>query len=256
MLPSRLHLTRCILATAALSVLCVPASTDATRPDDYVPRSVQLLRSLYPGLASAYPRGVHVEIEVEQDLFSLPLDPDAVYPSEIHLYASNYACDAEPKDPRCAEHPAPVLVSRFQFLAAGKGLRLLWAWGPFVDGRLDKLKEDLDKHPEWPDARVVEALKGAGAKFGPDDKAEFLRALPLKGLEPCTGRLEVVSAEFRVRLGPVEGEKPKANLTWRVLAKAYSPDGRYEMDCSMTFEPFDGALMDFNILSLPKPTGR
>jgi hypothetical protein len=241
------------LAIAALSLLCASASTGATKPGDYAARAIQLLRSLYPGLKSAYPRGVHVEIEDGQDLFNRPVDDlDTIYPSEIHLYSSNL----EPLNPQYSDHPEPILVSRFGFLGEGKGLRLLWVSGPFVDGRLGKLKKDLDKHPEWPDARVVEALKGAGAKFGPDDKAELMRALPLKELEPCTGRLEIVSAEFRVRLGPVEGEKPKANLTWRVLAKAYSPDGRYETDCSMTLEPFDGALMEYNILSVPRPVPR
>lgn len=250
MLPSRLLRTSRVLAIATLSVLCAPALTGATGPDDYVARAIRLLRGLYPGLKGAYPRGVHVEIEDGQDLFNRPLDdPDTIYPSEIHLYAAGRA---EPGDPQYSLHPDPVLVSHFGFLVEAKGLRLLWVWGPFVNGHLDKLKEDLDKHPEWPDARVVEALKGAGAKFGPDDKAELLRALPLKELEPCTGRLEIGSAEFRVRF-PVEGEQPKANLTWRVVAKAYSPDGRYETDCIMLFEPFEGALMSYDISSLPKP---
>jgi len=253
MLPLLLLRTRRVLALAALCLFSAAASTGATSPDDYVARALQLLRSLYPGLKSTYPRGVHVEIEDGQDLFNRSLDhPDVVYPSEIHLYASN----VNPWDPQYSEHPEPALAARFDFLGEGRGLKLLWASGPFVTGRRDKLREELDRHPEWPDARVVKALKAVGAKFGPDDKAEFLRALPLKELEPCTGRLEVLSAEFRVRLATVEREKPKADLTWRVLAKAYSPDGQYETNCSLTFEPFGGALMQYNILSLPGRVAR
>jgi hypothetical protein len=33
-------------------------------------------------------------------------------------------------------------------------------------------------NPKWSDARAVRALKEAGARFGPDDKAEFEKVIP------------------------------------------------------------------------------
>jgi hypothetical protein len=232
-------------------VFCAPAPAGAARSDDYIACAIHLLRGLYPGLHGEYPRGVHVEIEDDQDLFNRRLDyPDIVYPAEIHLYAAGHA---EPWDPQYSLHPEPVLSAHIQFLGEGKGLRLLWVQGPFVRGRVDKLTKEVDEHVNWRDARVVEALKAAGAKFGPDDKAAFARAMPWKALEQSVGRLEIASAEFDVRLHLEEGQQPKANLTWRVVAKAYSPDGRYETDCIMLFEPFEGALMSYDISSLPRP---
>jgi hypothetical protein len=175
--------------------------------------------------------------------------PDAVNPLEIHLYEAY----TKPWNPTYSEHPDPTLTSRFQFDTERKDLIRLSVWGPFLTSRLDKLKKEVDKHPDWPDARVVEALKSAGAKFGPDDRAEFVRTLPLKELEPLTGRLEVVSAEFRVRFTPAEGNRPGSDLRWSVEAKWHSPDGRHEADCLLILEPFEGALMDFHLRSLPKP---
>ena len=55
--------------------------------------------------------------------------------------------------------------------------------------------------------------------------------------------MEVISARFDVR----EGDGPKAALTWFVDAKWRSPDGQREAFRTMMFEPFEGALMNFDI---------
>jgi hypothetical protein len=129
--------------------------------------------------------------------------------------------------------------------------------GPVHLGRVDRLAKEVEAHPEWPDAQVVAALNAAGARFGPDHRAEFLRALPLKALEPLTGPLEVVSAKFGVRFDRVaEDEPPKADLSWDVEAKWHSQDRRYEADCSLTFEPFEGALTRLRFRSPPRRVRR
>lgn len=148
-----------------------------------------------------------------------------------------------------------MLGGRFQFDNQTKQLRLVWVSGPFIEDRVDKVRKGVDEHPEWPDARAVEALKAAGAKFGPDDRAELLRALPLKKLEPFTGSLEAVSAEFVVRL-TYQDEKPEAPLQWRVEAKWHSEDGQYEADCSLSLEPFEGFLVSFRLKSPPRRVRR
>jgi len=122
-----------------------------------------------------------------------------------------------------------------------------WVESPLVRCRLEKLAGEVDENPEWSEARVLTALKDAGAKFGPDHKAEFLRALPIEELKPFVGKLEVVSVEFEVR----EQTETKAYLTWIVRAKWHSPDGRTEADCVLTFEPFEGKLTQYD-RGLPK----
>ena len=223
----------------------IVASTGATRDDDYVARGMQLLRALYPGL-----KHVYVEIEDEHDLDDRPAaNPDAINPFVINLL--DHSRPEKPRGPEDTERPPRLLSASFQFMGED-GLRALWVSGPFVDGRLEALRKELDEHPDWPDARLVKALKAAGAKYGPDDRAALLRALPLRELEPCTGPMEVTSARFHVRLNADTGDNPEADLTWFVDAKWHSPDGRYEADRTMTLEPFEGALIDYSIRTLPR----
>jgi len=236
------------LAFAMVLALCA-ASTGAARDDDYVARGMQLLRALYPGL-----KHVHPEIEDDHDLDNRsPTYPDTVNPFAINLI--QLSLTPPPNYPDFTKRPESILWAHFNFDFERKQLVEVWVLGPFVNGRLDKFKKEVDEHPEWSDARVVEALKATGAKYGPDDREAFLRALPLKELEPFTGRLEVVSARFDVRLHRDEWEKPEAALTWAVDAKWHSADGRYDADRFMTFEPFDGALMHYDIRATRPPWG-
>lgn len=74
------------------------------------------------------------------------------------------------------------------------------------------------------------ALHQAGAKYGSEHQAAFLRSLPFEQLKPhLDGELTVISAEFL----------PKAGLGWAVPARWHGPDAR-EADCTLSFEPFDG----------------
>jgi hypothetical protein len=231
------HLTKLALGAALLSVLGTCGSADEARPDDYVTRAMQLLRALYPGL-----HGVHAIIFDETDFLNRsPQHPDAINPLAISLCKSH----VEPWDPPKASDP--VLGARFTFDSRTNLLRLLWISGPVVNGRLNNLILDLNHHPDWSDTQVVKALKDAGAKYGPDDREAFLRSLPLKTLEPFTGHLDVVSADFGVRLpASLDEEESGFDLTWAVEAKWRSRDGHLEADYFLLFEPFDGALMNLS----------
>jgi hypothetical protein len=183
---------RRILLISALFACCVPAVTGATGPDDYTARAKQFLRTLYPGL----PR-VRAVIYDETDLGGRPANPDVITPLVIQLYPSPHQAVVVGQPPPSQDI---VLAARFDFDLETHDLRRVWVSGPFVDGRQEKLMKEVDAHPEWSDEQVVKALKAAGARFGPDDREAFLRALPLKELEPFTGRLEVRSVYFNLRL--------------------------------------------------------
>ena len=231
--------SRYTLGLTALLLSCALPLIGATRPDDYIARAMQFFRTLYPGL-----KNVKAVTSDESDLNNRAF-PDIVNAFTMTLREGPFP-GLDPRDPWRSR---AVLWGHFYFDHQTKQLRDVLLGGPFIDDRLDKLAKQVEKHPEWPDGRVIQALKAAGAKFGPDDKAAFLRTLPLKDLEPFIGSLEVISAEFTVRLAPAQGERPKTDLQWGVEAKCHSEDGRYEANCFLSFEPFDGFLMAFSLRS-------
>jgi len=155
---------------------------------------------------------------------------------------------------------APAISAGFLFdwQTENKELILMSAVGPVVDGRRDKFAKEVNRHPGWSDAQVTTALNAAGAKFGPDHKADFLRALPLGELKPFVGgRLEVVSAEFYVRDSDstIDGRAVGAVLFWMVQTKWHGSDGR-EAGCTLMFEPFEGKLQSIQRYFNPQGQGK
>jgi hypothetical protein len=158
--------------------------------------------------------------------------------------------DLGPKDgtgsvPCWCSDPALHVTFIFDWQTENKELMLMSAGGPVADGRRDKFAEEMNRHPEWSDAQVIAALNDAGAKFGPDHKAEFLRTLPFEELKPFVGgEIEVLSAGFHFWESDLEGKTSRAYLSWIVRAKWHGSDGR-EAGCSLAFEPFDGTLQSY-----------
>jgi hypothetical protein len=99
------------------------------------------------------------------------------------------------------------------------------------------------EHLEWSDARLVEALTEAGAKYGPAAKNAFLEHIPPKDrLEALVqGQIELLSADF-------EGRAPNATkqafFTWEVNMRVASRQLPSEVvRFALYFEPFGGALV-------------
>ena len=237
--PSR---SRRIPASVALLVLCVNASPAATRPDDYVARAREFIRIFYPGLNGT----LKPVITDRHDLSG----PDILNFFTIELF------DLEPKDtkgpPPCwCSNPKLSATFAFDWQTERKELVILTAGGPIAEGRRDKLAEEVNKHPKWSEAQITAALNTAGPKFGPDHKAEFLRALPIEKLKPFLGgEIEVLSAEFDLWYRDSEQESREADLTWLVQTNWRSSDGR-EAKCNLVFEPFDGHLT--SLMRVPVP---
>jgi len=237
------------LILVSVCPLLGPPLAAAPTAEEYVARAMQVLRGLFPQLTQA-----NVVISYRAILSS----PNPLHNRDtfhISLYRSH-----NPTVGDLSARSESLFDSMFQFhtnehpcQCLDHQLKQLMNVGPFISDRVERLKKEVDSHPEWPDAQVVAALKSSGAKFGPDSLAEFIRALPLRALEPVTGRLEVVSAKFGIRFDRVAEDKPpEADLSWTVDAKWHSKDGQYEADYILTFEPFNGALENLDFRG-PKP---
>jgi len=224
-----------LVGLIALCGLVAQAQTVPTRPDDYVARAKQLIRKLYPGLDPLL-RPVIIDGNGIGG-------PDTNNPDIMSTFILELR-DLEPRLDRTMSgwRSDPVLRAHFMFDQQKNELLTLKVFEPLVAGRRYEVAKEVDKHREWSDAQVAAALSEAGAKCGPDHKAEFLRGLPLVPLRAfISGEISVVSAEFEVRLTALD----QADLTWGVRAKWHSPDGR-EADCFLTFEPFEGRLESFS----------
>jgi len=98
---------------------------------------------------------------------------------------------------------------------------------------------DLSKHPTG--AELIDALKRAGAKYGPDDKEEFVKSLPIRKLETFLGKLNIISVEF----GPFSQEDRSDfsdEMEWDVRAVATRIDGG-TTKYILSFEQYNGTLV-------------
>ncbi|MBS1867868.1 MAG: hypothetical protein JSS69_18300 [Acidobacteria bacterium] len=106
----------------------------------------------------------------------------------------------------------------------------------------DSLVELVDAHPKWSDADAVQALKQAGARFGPAEKVAFLRTFQLEKFEHFMGKLERKSAEFEpLPKNHSEGNTALGSCVWVVTVDRILPDGK-RIPYVLRFEPFEGKL--------------
>jgi hypothetical protein len=97
----------------------------------------------------------------------------------------------------------------------------------------------VETHPEWTDEEILVAAKRAGLRFGPNEKAQLLGSLPLKGLSVVYGPLKVKRAKL---LLAQEHEKDAkwsfARLTWEITASEVGS----KRILAITVDPFDGRI--------------
>jgi hypothetical protein len=164
--------------------------------------------------------------------FTIPTSPAETSPDPQH-HAEN--CSKGPI------YPKQFLTSAFAFGEGGELLNFS-ATGPAVGnqnayGEVSKL---ADEHPEFSSNQVAEAMKQAGAKFGPNDKKDFVNNLPIAILERFLGKIRLISVEFTGLDRPILP-------MWIVIAKAKTTAGNntaYEM----RFEPFKGDLISLETI--------
>lgn len=94
-------------------------------------------------------------------------------------------------------------------------------------------------HPEWSEAQAIQALKEAGASYGPNEKDAFREAIPLRQLERFLGKLTVHDLEFKSLVEDREGSF--VQMYWEVGLVGRRP-GEPPANYFLRFEPFGGKL--------------
>jgi hypothetical protein len=107
--------------------------------------------------------------------------------------------------------------------------------------QVEDLRQLVESHPDWSNAQAVNALKQAGARFGPDDKEAFVNSLPLDKAERFLGKLKITLVEFNYPDRDRTGHFAAPALDWTVQAEAELPDGTHPR-YGLRFEPFEGKL--------------
>ena len=230
-----------------LIALCAfsASANDNTRPDDYVARARQFLRALYPDLSGEL-RPVIIGHRLRDRGYKVP---DSMNLFTMLLYDFDLGLGGEPMITDWSS-PAVTAVFGFDWQTEKKELHHLTVKGPAIEGPVEKFAAEAAKHDDWSEAMVSAALKEAGARFGPDQKAEFLAAFPREELKPFMGGdLNVVSAAFRFD----RSSRLRIPPYWVVLAKWHALDGR-ESDCTLAFEPIHGYITMIWLMPVdPKP---
>ena len=120
-----------------------------------------------------------------------------------------------------------------------------------IQGRANRYRENtairnlVDHHKEWSDQQVIDALKDAGALYGPNDEQELRRVLPtmskLASIFGAAPTITAASFELRADLRPPAPRN--ASLDWRVDLRVPSRGGRKKGTRYIAgFEPFAGKL--------------
>lgn len=143
--------------------------------------------------------------------------------------------------PNHEDHEKPLLGAHFSFDPDGAIQSISFAGAQTTfDGENKTLQNLVQSHPDWTAKQAVQALKSAGAKYGPDDPEDFKRAIPVKQLEKLLGKITVKSIEFHSLAEDRAGWFVR--LIWEVDVEAQREDGHL-VPYSMSFEPFQGKLI-------------
>jgi hypothetical protein len=217
----------------ALLVSCAArAADDSARLEDYILRAKQFVREFYPSLDSH----AHIEIHDVGPLH-LPLPPGSPGPDIMNSFSLELAHPQNERSPLYAYFD-------FDWRTQEKELAILSAIGSVVAEKYDAFLERVRQHPGWSDADIATAFDEAGARFGPNRKADFLRFLPLKELRRYVGDLELVSVEFIPRDREIPDDEAKT-LFWAIRARTRTPKA-LSPAYLLTFEPFEGGIMTIN----------
>lgn len=220
---------------------------------DYTVWAHEFLRAMYPEL-SGKKYIMTLETSGGYDYPGVPLQPRLLYVGEgtefrITGILGGYLDTGPPGHPTPPpkdyhpgpQHPKQVLKASFlfdeydhltNFGATGSAL--------FEPESIGPVYEYLRSHPEMTEDEVAAALKKGGVKYGPNDKKQLIKDLPIASLERFLGKIKIVSVK---PLPPFEESQDNAPAWgyWNVIAEVKRRDGtvdKYELH----FDPFNAKL--------------
>lgn len=226
---------------------------------NYIVWAHEFLRTMYPELSDKK-YILTLETAGGYDYPGVPLQPLMVYVGMGPEYQTGRIIagydtgpPGKPKPPPEGfqfgpEHPKQVLTATFRFDDYDHLVNFSANGTTVHDPEKNRaIDEQVYSHPEMTDAEVAAALKKAGVKYGPEDKEQFIRDLPIDRLERFLGKLRIVSVGFL----PLDENRNNASgwPLWTVTAEAKRQDGTvatYEL----RFERFKGDLTGIMIHGL------
>jgi hypothetical protein len=111
-----------------------------------------------------------------------------------------------------------------------------------ADNRIDDAEKLAIQHPEWSNDELISALKKKGLRFGPNEKAELTKILPLKELRAYYGPLRIKEVKFLL----LNKEQRKAvgtnfmELEWHIIMTEL----RTKRELGLHVDAFTGRIRD------------
>jgi hypothetical protein len=227
--------TKFVVASLVAACLLSQRGTTAAC-NNYYTTAVDLLQALYPDL-----KGKNVSI---QTMVLEPFDSDkpptrfAIAVSEVPPAEPITAAPAPP--PLSSAERVGHLSTHFEFDPRDGKLIWMFANGSYVStDKQQQLQHHIEEDPNWPEHELTEALKAAGAKFGPNQRDAVLAVFPRSRLEPILGKIEIQSVKFGV--GPNNGGQKDRAILWSVRFQASKGQATTQYFASL--EPFAGRVV-------------
>jgi hypothetical protein len=165
--------------------------------------------------------------------FSTLLSRDWSPDGTVHLLVRKFvlSTQSEPRQPN-----TPLVEAVFQ-AANGRFDSVLFK-GPLARSTAtERLTEQALAHVSWMDEDMNAALKRAGARFGMDQKDEFIRAAGVERIGSVFGSVRSMNTRFVWRKPNVPRKDVLVNPMWAVNLEIDAAQG--ERQCfSLGFDPF------------------
>lgn len=116
--------------------------------------------------------------------------------------------------------------------------------------QLQNLQSLVQTHPEWSDKQAVDALKAAGAKYGPAEKDQLMNSLNLIEKTKFLATTKIVSAAFQNLPADHVGSYAVGAFEWVIQAEAVGPHNS-RLTYTFWFEPFEGKLIQIHRQGAP-----
>ena len=212
---------------------------------DRLPEAIRLLQQLYPEAKAAK---LDVTIYEYHRTFGGPWNDS---PNDFSVLLTTPLPESmnDERPPRCS---SPIIRADFTFGVGTKGPRLvrLNVDGLLVTGHIVSVRKEVEKHPEWTEAEMAEALVKSGAKFGPSARTELLAKVPLQQLGPLLGKLHIISSRFAYVSASDPPEEPRtAVLQWVVYLQSTELSRlKRRREYYVALEPIEGKVIAIGVM--------